>query len=391
MSHSHPALPLPDLAAEFLLRPDMAFLNHGSFGACPAPVFAAYQAWQRELEAQPVAFLGRRIAPLLAEARSALGAYLGAAGDDLAFVPNATHGVNIVARSLALAPGDEVLGTDHEYGAVERTWRFICGLHGARYMSAPIPLPLDDPAEVVEALWARVTPRTKMIVVSHITSPTALIFPVEEICQRARAAGILTLVDGAHAPGQIDLDLPAIGADFYTGNCHKWLCAPKGSGFLYARPEAQALLQPLVVSWGWEAEAPGPSPFVDHFGWTGTADPAAYLSVPTAITFQREHGWPAVRAACRDLLVEARLRVGELAGEGQICPDSPVWWRQLAAVPLPSCDPVDLKARLWDEYQVEVPIVTWGGRHLVRISVQGYNTPADVDRLLQGLGRLLGR
>ncbi|HMQ31647.1 MAG TPA: aminotransferase class V-fold PLP-dependent enzyme [Chloroflexaceae bacterium] len=383
------ALPLPELAGQFLLRPGMAFLNHGSFGACPRPVFKTYRAWQRELEAQPVEFLGRRVGGLLAEARVALGAYLGAPADDLAFVPNATHAVNIVARSLALAPGDEVLATDHEYGAVDRTWRFVCGQRGARYVRAPVPLPLEGPAQVVEALWARVTPRTRAIVVSHITSPTALTFPVAAICRRAREAGILTVVDGAHAPGQIALDLPALGADFYAGNCHKWLCAPKGAGFLYARPEAQALLSPLVVSWGWEAEAPGPSPFVDHFGWTGTADPAAYLSVPAAIAFQREHDWPAVRAACHALLLDASRRLAELTGLPPLSPDGGGWWAQMRALPLPPCDSATLKRRLWDEHAVEVPIVVWQGRPLVRVSVQAYNSPGDIERLVAGLVALL--
>jgi len=383
------SLPLPALAEQFLLRPAMTFLNHGSFGACPRPVFEAYQAWQRELEAQPVEFLGRRIGSLLAEARAALAAYVGVPPDDLVFVPNATHAINIVARSLALAPGDEVLATDHEYGAVDRTWRFICGRSGARYVRAPIPLPLEDPAQVVEALWAHVTPRTRAIVVSHITSPTALILPVAAICRRAREAGILTVVDGAHAPGQIALDLPALGADFYAGNCHKWLCAPKGAGFLYARPEAQALLSPLVVSWGWEAETPGPSPFIDYFGWTGTADPAAYLSVPAAIAFQREHDWPAVRAACRALLLDASRQLTELTSLPPLSPDTDEWWAQMRSFPLPPCDPAALKRRLWDEYAVEVPIVVWEGRPLMRVSVQAYNCPADIARLVEGLGALL--
>lgn len=380
-------LPWPELAGQFQLRPDIAFLNHGSYGACPRPVFAAYQDWQRELEAQPVEFLGRRLAGLLAEARAALGAFLGAGGDELAFVPNATHAINIVARSLELGPGDEVLGTDHEYGAVARAWRFVCGQQGARYVAQPIVLPLSEPWEVVEQLWAGVTERTRAIVVSHITSPTALIFPVAEICQRARAAGILSIVDGAHAPGQIELDLGAVGADFYAGNCHKWLCAPKGAGFLYARREAQALLRPLVVSWGWEAEAPGPSPFVDYFGWGGTDDPAAYLSVPAAIAFQRERNWPQVRAACRALLEEARTQVAALAGQGQICPGGPEWWAQMAAVPLVPCDAAALKAQLWDQHRVEVPITVWNGRPLLRISVQGYNGPEDITRLLEAVAR----
>lgn len=383
-------LPVAGLAEQFLLRPGMAFLNHGSFGACPRPVFDVYQGWQRELEAQPVEFLGRRIPGLLADARAALGAYVGAPADDLAFVPNATHGVNIVARSLSLGPGDEVLATDHEYGAVDRTWRFVCGKVGAQYVNQPIALPLRDPAEVVEQLWAGVTPRTRVIVVSHISSPTALIFPVAEICARARAAGIITVIDGAHAPGQIDLDMRQIGADFYTGNCHKWLCAPKGAGFLYARPEMQDQLEPLVVSWGYEAISPGRSRFVDYFGWTGTSDPAAYLSVPAAIAFQREHTWPAVRAACHRLLLEASQRLTELTGLEPISPDTADWWVQLRALPLPPCDMHEVKARLWDEFQVEVPIVEWGGRQFVRVSVQAYNGPADIDRLVGALGEILG-
>ena len=284
----------------FLLQPDMIFLNHGSFGACPAPVFAVYQQWQRALEAQPVEFLGRRFAALLAEARAALGAYLNVAASDLVFVPNATTGVNTVARSLRLAPGDEVLATDLEYGAVDRTWQFLCARAGASYVRQPLPLPVETAEEVVATLWRGVTPRTRVISVSHITASTALIMPIAEICRKAREAGILTIIDGAHAPGQIPLDLAAIDPDFYTGNCHKWLCAPKGAAFLYARPTAQALVEPFVVSWGWQTD--GSAPFIDRLEWQGTNDIASYLSVPAAIEFQAAHNWPEVRAACHALL-----------------------------------------------------------------------------------------
>jgi isopenicillin-N epimerase len=389
MSIDASRLPLPELAGQFLLRPDIAFLNHGSFGACPRPVFDAYRAWQRELEAQPVEFLGRRINELLAEARGRLAGYVGAQADSLAFVPNATHGVNIVARSLDLWPGDEVLSTDHEYGAVARTWRFNCGQRGACYIARPIELPARDAAEMADQLWAGVTGRTRVIVVSHISSPTALIFPVAEICRRARAAGILTVVDGAHAPGQVDLDLDAIGADFYAGNCHKWLCNQRASGFLYARPDVQPLLKPLIVSWGWEAERPGPSKFIDHFQWTGTMDYSAYLSVPAAIDFQARNNWPAVRAACHQLLLEASQRLTELTGLLPISPDTADWWVQMRTLPLPPCDAEIVKARLWDEYRVEVPLVQMGGRQFIRISIQAYNSPNDVDRLIEGLRQLL--
>ncbi len=384
--------PIAEAGHEYLLREGIAFLNHGSFGACPRPVFEVYQRWQRELAAQPVEFLGRRLHDLLSVAREALAAYVGTAADNLVFVPNATHGMNIVARSLRLEPGDEVLGTTHEYGAVERTWRFICGQEGAQYRSQPIALPVDSPEALIEQLWAGVTERTRVLVISHITSPTALIFPIAAICRRAAAQGILTVIDGAHAPGQIDLALDALGADFYTGNCHKWLGAPNGAGLLYARPERQALLHPLVVSWGWQARKPGPSPFQDFFEWTGTADPSAYLSVPAAIAFQAQHDWPTVRAASHALAGQARQRVAALTGLEQICPDSLDWWAQMCTLPLPLADSAAgeaLKQRLWEEYQVEVPIVDWQDRLFVRVSIQAYNSASDVDRLVDALARLL--
>ena len=209
------------LRNQFLLDPEVVFLNHGSFGACPRPVFAAYQQWQHELERQPVRFLGRELGGLLAEVRGRLGEYLHVPAGELVLIPNATYGVNVVARSLALGPGDEVLTTDHEYGACDKTWEFICGKTGADYVHQPIPLPAESAEAILEQFWAGVTPRTRLIFLSHITSPTALCLPVEAICQRARAAGILTLIDGAHALGQVPLDLIALGADFYTGNLHK--------------------------------------------------------------------------------------------------------------------------------------------------------------------------
>jgi isopenicillin-N epimerase len=385
------AAPLAAVGRAFLLREGVAFLNHGSFGACPRPVFETYQRWQRELEAEPVEFLGRRIPDLLAAARAALGAYVGAAADDLVFVPNATTGVNIVAHSLDLQPGDEVLGTDHEYGAVERTWTYVCERQGARYRTQSIALPIRDTEEVVEQFWQGVTERTRAIVVSHITSPTALILPVAEICRRARAHGILTVVDGAHVPGHLALDLEALGADFYTGNCHKWVCASKGAAFLYARRERQALLRPLIVSWGWHPRDPGPSPFQDLFGWTGTDDPSAALSVPAAIAFQQEHDWPGVQAACHNLLAQARADVAMLTGLPPICPDSTEWYGQMAALPLPAdgLPAKELQRRLFEEHAVEVPITEWQTQRFVRVSIQAYNSERDVARLMVGLRALL--
>jgi isopenicillin-N epimerase len=380
---------LAALGEQFLVRRDITFLNHGSYGACPRPVFETYQSWQRELESQPVEFLGRRVRGLLAEARAALGEYLGTAADNVVYAPNVTWAINAVAHSLALQPGDEVLATDLEYGAVDRTWRYYCGKRGARYINQPISLPMTTAETFVDELWAGVTERTRVISISHITSGTALVLPVAEVCRRARAAGIMTVIDGAHAPGQIDLNLDELGADFYGGNCHKWLCAPKGSGFLFARPEHQDSLDPLIISWGYEADVPGPSRFLDHLERTGTQDPAAYLTVPAAIAFQREHDWPRVRAACHLLARDARERIAALTGLPQIAPDSVEWWVQMCTCPLPPIDGARLKERLWDDYQVEIPVSARNGRASVRVSIQAYNRPEDVDRLLEALTALL--
>ena len=382
------APPVAEAGRHFMVRPEIAYLNHGGYGARSRPVFETYQRWQLELEAQPTEFLARRLPDLLAEARANLAVYLGASADNLVFVPNATHGMNIIARSLELAPGDEVLGTDHEYGAVERTWRFVCERQGALYRTQPIPLPVTSAEAVVEQLWQGVTKRTRMIVVSHLTSPTALIFPVAEIARRAAAQGILTAVDGAHAPGQIDLNLDTIGADFYVGNGHKWMSGAVGAGFLYARPNRQRLLKPLVVSWGWQPREPGPSPFQDYFGWIGTDDPAAYLSTPTAIAFQRAHDWPKVRAACHALASQTQAQITAITGLSPISPDSLEWWSQMCVAPLPIAENLSAKEAqryLWEEYQVEIPIVDWQGYRFVRLSIQAYNSVADAERLVDGL------
>ncbi len=387
---------MSDIAANalrdlFQLDPQIVFLNHGSFGAAPKPVFAAYQEWQRRLERQPVKFLGRDLANHLQTARQTLGTYLNADADDLVFVPNATYGVNVVARSLDLGAGDEVLTTDHEYGACDRTWQFLSQKRGFRYRRQTISLPVTTPETIVEQLWQGVTPRTKVIFLSHITSATAVRFPVELICERARAAGILTLIDGAHAPGQIPLDLTAIDADFYTGNCHKWLMSAKGAGFLYARRDQQRLLEPLVVSWGWGTERPFTtnSDFLDYLEWTGTHDPSAYLSVPAAIQFQEEHEWTAVRQQCHNLVNQALARISGLTGlEPAYANDG--FYQQMAIAPLPPIpDLTAFKTHLYDAFRVEAPCTEWHDRQFIRISVQGYNTQSDIDLLLAALQNLL--
>jgi isopenicillin-N epimerase len=332
-----------------------------------------------------VEFLGRHVTNLMAESRAALADYLGAQRDDLVYVTNATVGVNIVARSLNLGPGDEVLTTDHEYGACDRTWRFLARKKGFTYINQPVSVPLPSGEDFVEQLWQGVTARTKIIFLSHIASPTAIIFPVTEVCRRAREQGILTLVDGAHAPGQIPLNLDQIGADYYTGNLHKWLCAPKGAGFLYACPEAQDLLEPLVVSWGWESEMPGTSQFVDHHEWQGTRDLSAFLAVPTAIRFQRENDWARVQDNCHALAVEVEMKIRGLTDLPSLYIDDS-WFAQMVTVSLPvGTDRLALKEFLYHKYRIEVPLIEWRRSVLLRISVQGYNLSQDIDALIRAL------
>ena len=373
------------LREQFLLDPDVVFLNHGSFGACPKPVFEAYQNWQRELESQPVAFLGRRVDDLLANARASLGNYLHVSEDNLFFVPNATTGINIVARSLPLHAGDEILTSDQEYGAMDYTWEFVCVKTGAKYIHHPTPLPVSTTEEWVENFWQAVTPRTKVIFLSHITSPTALIYPLEEICQRARAVGILTVIDGAHAPGQIPLDLTALDVDFYSGNCHKWLCAPKGSAFLYVKPAYQSIIEPMVISWGFTEG----SSFVTRNQWQGTRDVSAFLTVPVAIQWQADHDWDAVRDQCHALATDTRQRLAELTQLPQLAPPSSVWYRQMFTAPLAPCDSVWLKEQLYKQYKVEVPLVGWNGGSYVRVSIQGYTTQEDTEIFIKAIKDLL--
>lgn len=374
-------LPLPHLADQYLLDPDVVYLNHGSFGAVPRPVFESYQHWQKELEANPVIFLGGRLPGLLAQAREKLGAFINAAPDDLTFVPNVTYALNIVTRSISLGAGDKVLTTGHEYAAIDKAWRFNCEKASAQLVKQPFTVPVADPAAVVEQIWAGVDERTKVISLSHITSPSALTLPVAEICRRARNAGIISVVDGAHAPGQLDLDMEEIGADFYGGNCHKWLSSARGAGFLYARPDSQDLLEPLVVGHGWDTETPGVSQFQDYFTSMGTIDPAAYLSVPAAIDFQERNEWPQVRQACHQLLRETEQRILALSGLPPISPET--MWEQMRLVLLPG--KVDAYQRLWEDDRIVVPVGQQGGQPGVRISVQAYNSPADLDALVRAL------
>jgi isopenicillin-N epimerase len=376
---------------EFLLDPSLVFLNHGSFGACPREVLEAQRAWQWEMEANPVAFLARRSAALLAAARGKLAERVGCDPGHLAFVTNATTGVHVAARSVALEAGDEVLASSHEYGACMHIWSRVCRARGAALRAVEVPLPFDA-ASFTERIWAEVTPRTRVLFLSHMSSATALVFPVAELCRRARARGIVTIIDGAHVPGHLPLDLDALGADFYTGNCHKWLCAPKGSAFLHVHPRFHAGLEPPVASWGDSAEGEGETAFSAHIGtsrlehrllWLGTRDCSAFLAVPAALAFQERHGWGEVRERCHRLLEELVSRVAELTGLEPVCRGAD--FGQMAIIPVPPMDPGQLKRTLFETHRIEVPVTDYGGALFVRASIQGYNTPDDAEALVRAL------
>jgi isopenicillin-N epimerase len=371
------------LREEFLLDPDVTFLNHGSFGACPRAVFGRYQEWQLELEREPVLFLARRLEGLLADARAALGAYVGADPEDIVFVPNATAGVNVAAWPLGLQRDDEVLTTNLEYGALDLTWEHVCGDFGARYVRITVPLPIGSDEEVVETIWSGVTPKTRVLFLSHHTSSTALTLPVAELCRRARERGIVTVIDGAHIPGHLPLSIRELDPDFYAGNCHKWLCAPKGAGFLYVRRELQRDVHPLVFSWGYEGDDPT---FLTRHEKQGTRDPSAYLTVPYAIEWQASHAWHQVRARCHDM---ARRASTELGLTPVVPGTRDDLYGQMVSLQLPEDVPADLQERLFDEYRIEVPVFERERPQLLRVSFQAYNDESDLEQLKAALNALL--
>ena len=395
--------PAPDWAARWPLDPTIAFLNHGSFGACPHAVLEAQQALRERMEREPVRFLSRELEGLLDGARAELGAFVGAPADDLAFVPNATTGVNTVLRSLPFAPGDELLTTDHVYPACRNACERVAARTGARVVVAPVPFPIDSPERVMETLFECVTPRTRLALLDHATSPTGLVFPVARLTGELAARGVDTLVDGAHAPGMVPLEVAALGAAYYTGNGHKWLCAPKGAAFLYVRPDRQALIRPLVTSHGASSPRRDRSGFRLEFDWTGTGDPTPYLTLPVAIRFLGgllPGGWPALMARNREMALAAQRSLCRALDIPPPAPDAMIG--SLASVPIPDGLPRDLtagrsvdplQAALFERFALEALVLTWPAlpRRVLRVSAQLYNTPPQYERLAEALRELLGR
>ncbi len=383
---SSPASPF---ASHWRLDPKIDFLNHGSFGACPSVVLEAQQRWRDRLEREPVAFMLRELPALLDEARAKLGLLVGADADDLAFVSNTTSGVNTVLRSLQLTPQDEFLVTDHAYAACRNALDFVVERSGARVVVASVPFPVASPDNVIDAVMARVTERTRLALLDHITSPTALIFPIKRLVSQLAARGVDTLVDGAHAPGMVNVDLTDLGAAYYTANCHKWLCAPKGSAFLHVRRDRQATIRPLVISHGASAQASHQSRFRLEFDWTGTQDPTAFLCVPDAIRFLEgllPGGLQEVMARNHALALDANAVLCRALGVAPCAPGEMIG--AMVTVPLPA-GTAPLQDTLLERYSIEAPIFPWptSSSRCIRVAAQLYNTLPQYERLAAAFGR----
>lgn len=372
------------MKSQFLLDPDITYLNHGAFGACPKPVFDDYQKWQLELERQPAAFITRKLPVYLQNSKHALAKYIHCEADDFVFVPNPTFAVNIIMRSIGLGPGDEILASNHEYGAMDRTWEFYCRQSGAKYIRQNISLPVKSKAQIIDEFWKGYSENTKVIFLNQLSSATALIFPVAEICEKARQLGLIVIVDGAHVPGHIPLDVSRIGADFYTGTLHKWMLAPKGSSFLWVKKEFQHKLDPLVVSWGYGNDSTK-NQFLDFHEFNGTRDMSAFLTAPAVIAFLDANNWAERSRQCKTLILENYERFCDLVASEPICPVTSEFLGQMCSVPINTDKPAQLKETLISKYKIEIPVMMLNGKTYLRISVNAYNSQDDLDKLYAAL------
>lgn len=373
------------MKSQFLLDSTITFLNHGSFGACPKPIFEEYQRLQLELEKEPVYFIQKKQAEYLKMAKERLAKYIGCNTNDFFFTPNPTFAVNTIMRSLDLKAGDEILSTNHEYGAMDRTWNFYCKKSGAKYIRQNISLPVVSKEQILEEFWRGYTSKTKIIFLNQISSATALIFPVKEICDKARELGLITIIDGAHVPGQMDLDITDLNPDFYTGTLHKWMLAPKGSSFLYVKKDFQQMLDPLVVGWGYESVAPGESQFLDYQEFQGTRDVSAFLCAPKVIDFLEENDWKSKAKECRRIVRNNYQRFCDLLNTKPICPITSEFLVQMASIPVNTTNPVALKELLFNKYKIEIPIIPLNGNYFIRYSINAYNSQEDLDILYKAL------
>ncbi len=373
------------MKSQFLLHPSITFLNHGSFGACPKPIFEAYQRFQLELENEPVVFIQKKLPQYLKQAKIPLAKFIGCKAEDFFFVPNPTVAINTVMRSLKLQPGDEILSTNHEYGAMDRTWNFFCKKSGAKYIRQNISLPIVSKEQIIEEFWKGYNSNTKVVFLNQMSSATALIFPVKEICDKAQELGLITIVDGAHVPGHIDLNIADLNPDFYTGTLHKWMLAPKGSSFLYVKKEFQVEIEPLVVSWGYESLAPSESQFLDYHEYQGTNDHSAFLCTPKVIEFLEQNNWMEQSKACKQIVFANYQRFCDLLKTQPLAPISEEFLGQMASVPVKTSKPTELKDLLYEKYSIQIPVMPLNGEIYLRYSINAYNTKEDLDILYKAL------
>jgi isopenicillin-N epimerase len=376
----------------WMLDPEVIFLNHGSFGACPIAVLEYQQSLRHQLERQPLLFLGRELESRLDEARSALATFLQADPASLVFVPNATTGVNAVLRSRPFNPGDAVLTTNQEYNACRNALDFVAAQYGLEIVVATIPYPIADPQQAIDAILQAITPNTKLALLDHVISQTGLVLPIAAIIAALTDRGIETLIDGAHAPGMLPLDLPNLGATYYTGNCHKWMCSPKGAAFLYVASDKLATIHPTTISHGRNDLRTSRSRFHLEFDWAGTGDPTAYLSVPKAIEFMGSllpGGWPELMQHNRTQAIAARNHLSTTLDIPCPCPESMVG--SLATLPLSDGSYLELQTHLWEAHRIEVPIVPFptSQQRILRISSQIYNSVQEYQDLAKALKTLL--
>ena len=384
------------LKSKFLLDSEITFLNHGSYGACPKPVFKVYQQYQKDLETHPVKFMQEDVYSLLEQSRESLSQYINCDKDDIIYVSNPTHAVGTIIQNISINPGDEILSTNLEYGSCDRMWTYDSENKGYKYIQADITLPIEDKETFLNEFWSFANEQTKYIFISQITSSTGMILPASEIVIEAKKRGIKTIIDGAHVPAHIALDIKELDPDYFTGALHKWLCCPKGISFLYVKKEHQEGIQPMVKSWGWGEEYDkfksstqlhSPSRFINVFQWQGTMDMSAFFTVPDAIKFQKEHDWDSVRSRCFKMIVEARNRIAEITKLPKICPDS--WLGHMATILFPIDDTIAFKKSLYNDYQIEMPVMSHKEHTAFRISIQGYNSEDDIDHLVNSLEELV--
>ena len=373
--------------SKFMLDPEIVYLNHGSFGACPKNIFNSLIKYQKLLEFEPVKHLAHDVFKYLEKSRESLGNYLNCNKDDVVFSPNPSTALNTVIRSLDLNDGDEILTTNHEYGALDKTWKYICKKTGAKYIQKIIPLPLESKEDFINNFAEGITKKTKVIFLSHITSPTALIFPVKEICKIAREKNILSIIDGAHAPAQINLDISDINPDIYVGACHKWMCSPKGVSFLFSKKEYQNKIDPLVISWGYEPEKINNNQFIDYHQWQGTRDMSAFLTIPDTINFLEKNNWKEITKECSKINLWAKKEINSLLNEEELSTDE--FNGQMCSFYYKSKkDLIDFNIKFYLKYKIQLPFIEWNDKTLFRISIQAYNSKNDINILLNALDDL---